>query len=477
VPDRRSIDRRRFLKGVTGAAGAFALDPRSMWRATAPPARDSQPSTYAPHSMPFAAGSDPTHLAWVWQFEHDGEKEQIRSVLAEHGLGVVVKTHDGLDWMADFDRSADAVDGPSQVAELAAFFEGGGVPFHAWSVVHGTDPLREAAMNAEVLAAGARSMVLDVESHRGFWRGNSQAAVDFGRELRRLRPASWLSMSIDPRPWEIERIPIGEFSNFVSEISPQIYWRSFESSDNIERFAEAGYVPGIEGVTPRFVLDAAIDGLDPFGLPVHPIGEGQNVEMSEWGEFINHAYANSAEAVSVWRFGVTDDRVWSLLSDRPPQAIAHIVQAGDSLSMLADRWKTTVEEIADANGIANPNMIQIGMRIQSPSRSSALPPLEYTVEAGDTLGAIADRYEVSTQTLVDFNEISDANLLSIGDVIRVPRAGAGPIVLPPLYHTVQPGDSLTAIASGNSTSIDAIMQLNLLFDANRIFIGQELRVR
>ena len=148
-----------------------------------------------------------------------------------------------------------------------------------------------------------------------------------------------------------------------------------------------------------------------------------------------------------------------------------------SATFSADRWKTTVEEIADANGIANPNMIQIGMRIQSPSRSSALPPLEYTVEAGDTLGAIADRYEVSTQTLVDFNEISDANLLSIGDVIRVPRAGAGPIVLPPLYHTVQPGDSLTAIASGNSTSIDAIMQLNLLFDANRIFIGQELRVR
>ncbi|MEE8337216.1 MAG: LysM peptidoglycan-binding domain-containing protein [Dehalococcoidia bacterium] len=478
----RPIDRRRFLTGLSGAAGAFALAPTSLLRSSAPPAPlDVRAApTGAPVFAPAPARAtlnSPSHRAWVWQFAQDGPKEQIRDVLAAHGLGVVLKTSDGVDWMAEFDRSADAVDGPAKVAELAAFFEDGGVPFHAWSVLNGVDPLEEARISAAVLAAGARSISLDVEPHAGFWRGDAAAAVAFGRELRLLQPSAWVSVSIDPRPWEIGRIPLGEFSNFASEISPQIYWNAFQTLPNVIKFAAAGYAPGEAGVTPRFVLDAALDGLAPFGLPVHPIGEGEVAAANGWGEFIDHAFANAAESVSVWRFGVTGASVWELLRANPPRPAVYVVQPGDSLSVLADRWRVTVQALADANGIANPNLIQAGMELRLPGRGSALPPLSYEVQPGDTLGAIAERFDVGQSAIVELNGISNPNLLSVGQELQIPRGGAGPAAAQPVFYTVAPGDSLTAIARRFNSSIDAITALNDLFNANRILIGQRLRVR
>ncbi|MDP6606649.1 MAG: LysM peptidoglycan-binding domain-containing protein [Dehalococcoidia bacterium] len=418
------------------------------------------------------------HLAWVWQFNQDGSKELIRDVLAAHGLGVVLKTNDGVDWMAEFDDSVDAVDGPGQVAELAAFFEEGGVPFHAWSVLNGFDPLQEARMTADVLAAGARTITLDVEPHAQFWQGDAAGAAAFGRELRLLQPSSWVAISIDPRPWEISRIPLGEFSSFASEISPQIYWNAFETWQNVVKFAAAGYQLGSAGMTPRFVLDAALDVLEPFGLPVHPIGEGEVSVTSEWGEFIDHSFANAADSVSVWRFGVTEPAVWEVLRANPPRPATYVVQPGDSLAVLAARWRVTVQALADANDIANPNLIQAGMQLRLPGRgTAALPPLTYEVQPGDSLSVLAERFDVAQSAIVELNGITDPNFVSVGQQLQIPRGGRGSAIAQPLFYKVEPGDSLTAIAWRFDTSIDAIVTLNDLFSANQIFIGQQLRVR
>src|SRR3954453_16664098 len=123
-----AIDRRKFLKGAgrigATAALAYSFKPRSV----AAKMEDTSNS----------------HLAWVWQFGEDGAPAQVRSVLAANGLGIILKTHDGTDWMTTYDQSTYAIGGPAQVGALARFFEAGGVPFHAWAVVKGKDPQREA---------------------------------------------------------------------------------------------------------------------------------------------------------------------------------------------------------------------------------------------------------------------------------------------------------------------------------------------
>ncbi len=432
----RPASRRRFITGLAGVSAALVLDPAALSRVLA--AGTSPLPLDLVGSLDVAAVADGrlngparvidslapslNHLAWVWQFSQDGSKETIRAVLARYGLGVVLKTHDGTDWMATYDPSPDAVDGTARVAELGRFFEDGGVPFHAWCVLHGLDPKREAQMAAEVLSAGARSISLDLEAHAGFWRGTPAAALELGRELRRLQPDGWVATSIDARPWEVDRIPLAEFAAFASEIAPQAYWSAFQTASNVAKFTKAGYDPGEEGVTARFVLDVAIDKLRPFGLPVRPIGDGTRAEESEWRDFIESAYANGAEAVSVWRFGVTDASVWQLLKETPPLPLSYVVQPGDTLSVLAEQWHTSVPAVAELNGIPNPNLIQVGARLRVP-RGAILPqtPVLYTVQPGDTLAAIAEDWGTSVSAIAELNGISNPNLLGVGEQLQIPR--------------------------------------------------------
>ncbi len=481
----RRSNRRRFLTGFAGFTGAVVLDPAAIGRAAAartPRLPDSRASeTRDPSYTLVGAAAKPSlnHLAWVWQFTHDGGKEEIRRVLAQHDLGVVLKTHDGVDWMSTYDASPDAVSGPTQVAALAAFFEDGGVPFHAWCVLNGVEPKREAQMAAEVLAAGARSISLDLESHAGFWVGDSRAALQLGRELRGPQPDAWVVTSIDARPWEIDRIPLAEFSTFSSEIAPQVYWAAFETAANVRKFTIAGYPPPEDGgITPRFLLDVADEKLQTFGLPVHPIGDGTRAEESEWRDFIERAYAMDAEAVSVWRYGVTASSVWRLLEATPPRPLTYSIQPGDSLSALAERWGSSVQAIADINGIADPNLIQIGATLRLPRGANApraTPLALYTVQPGDTLGAIAERFDASAAAIADLNGIANPDLLSVGQELSIPRGAAAPPQS--VLYTVRAGDSLTAIARAFGATVDELVRLNGIVNPNLLSVGTQLRVR
>ena len=143
-------------------------------------------------------------------------------MMVEHNLGIILKTHTGTEWMAHQDSSPDAVSGPEQVSLLAQYFEARGVPFHAYTVVKGIDPKREAEMAAAVLAAGARSIFLDLEPWNGYWEGTAEAAGVFGQELRRLQPNAVVVTVIEPRPWALERLPLAEFAAFSDALAPLI---------------------------------------------------------------------------------------------------------------------------------------------------------------------------------------------------------------------------------------------------------------
>jgi hypothetical protein len=66
--------------------------------------------------------------------QRDGKPEAIASKLADSSMGILLKTHDGTNWMSRWDTSMHGVSGPQQVAKLVDYFESSGVPFHAWFV-------------------------------------------------------------------------------------------------------------------------------------------------------------------------------------------------------------------------------------------------------------------------------------------------------------------------------------------------------
>lgn len=108
-----------------------------------------------------------------------------------------------------------------------------------------------------------------------------------------------------------------------------------------------------------------------------------------------------------------------------------------------------------------------------PAPVQPAPPVAdstYTVQKGDTLSAIAPKYNTTWQALAAANGISNPNLIYEGQVLRVPGSGAQQT------YTVQKGDNLTQIANKYETTVSRLAQLNGIGDPNLIFPGQVLRI-
>jgi hypothetical protein len=300
----RAINRRTFLKTTAVTAGAAislgaACDPYLL-------RKQKQDETRLA----------PQHSSWLWQFGSDGNPEAVASTLASAGMSVLVKTHDGVDWMSKYDRSSNAISGPAQVERIARIFESEGVPLHAWSVIKGVDPIREAQMTADVLAAGARSMVLDLEGSAGFWVGSRDDAVRFGDELRRLTPFGRVDISIDARPWRIyHNVPMDEINPYIDGIWPQLYWDTFNNPGNISGFAGSGYPVGSAGMTPEFLLDVSSAVLAKFAREIVPIGQGATGNPLAWERFNYRAWQLGWQQVSIWRHGVTHADTFAYFDD------------------------------------------------------------------------------------------------------------------------------------------------------------------
>lgn len=261
---------------------------------------------------------DARHAVWVWQFSEDGTAMEIASALAAQRLAAIVKTHDGTEWMANFDHVPGAIDGPGQVATVAGMFENGGVPFHAWCVVKGIDPAGEAAMAADVLAAGARSLVLDLEDHPGFWEGTHEGAIAFGEALRARQPSARIDISIDPRPWLNTRLPVDEFVAFTDGVRPQLYWELFGGTDHANAFGYMGYPPGPSGVTPEFLVDASRLMLGPYDRWILPVAQWDPLDAAAFPRFVRRAWEQQMPEVSVWRYGTAPTAALEYLGRNPP---------------------------------------------------------------------------------------------------------------------------------------------------------------
>jgi len=111
-----------------------------------------------------------------------------------------------------------------------------------------------------------------------------------------------------------------------------------------------------------------------------------------------------------------------------------LVEVGDSLSKIAKRYDTTTEILAVINGICDVNQIYIGQKILLAAAGSETDdgvdpePISVTVivEAGDSLSKIAKRYDTTVDDLMVANDITDPNLVLVGQELVV--SGIVPVV-------------------------------------------------
>jgi len=163
--------------------------------------------------------------------------------------------------------------------------------------------------------------------------------------------------------------------------------------------------------------------------------------------------------------------------------VTHTVAWGDTLFSLAQRYGTTVDAICRANKLADPTHIYAGQRLIIPTAYVPAVPVEagatHTVQAGENLYRIALKYGVTVRAMVEINGLYNADQIVVGQQLRIPgsAASSSPAYQPQhasTTHTVRRGETLSSIAHHYGISLWTLIQVNSIANPALIVPGQTL---
>ena len=175
------------------------------------------------------------------------------------------------------------------------------------------------------------------------------------------------------------------------------------------------------------------------------------------------------------------------------------VELGDDIAQIAIRYGVDESALRAVNDLAaaGPQDIEVGQELILPATSRELQVerarpdsdrQEYVVQAGDSLGVIAEQFGFSLAELMDANYISSPDTLYVGQTLVMPAAADQPadasasierIGRPRsgfFYYTVKPGDTLSELARDFDSTPLAIMEYNDLPDSETVYDGLPLRI-
>jgi murein DD-endopeptidase MepM/ murein hydrolase activator NlpD len=162
-----------------------------------------------------------------------------------------------------------------------------------------------------------------------------------------------------------------------------------------------------------------------------------------------------------------------------PNMTIHVVQRGESLFSIAQIYGVTVEDIAQANGIKDVTMIDVGQRLLIPNASPTAPgiPTEYVVQPDDSLLNLSLRYGMSPEDIAKRNNIVNPAQMYVGLKLALQEgANRQPTVKTGWLYYVQANDTLYRIAARYNLRLEKLQKINRLKRLSLLFPGQRLLI-
>ena len=181
----------------------------------------------------------------------------------------------------------------------------------------------------------------------------------------------------------------------------------------------------------------------------------------------------------------------------------HKVQKGETLSTVARKYGVSAADLQRVNKVQDPNKIYVGMVLVIPGAGGAGPAVapapeappkalastaggsskpaaakapttkkvSHTVSKGESLSGIAAKYGVSSQDVMRWNGISNANKILVGQKLAIYEKASNWTV-----YTVRKGDTLSEIAAKHGCSVTDLKGWNGM-SSSQIYSGQQLKIR
>ena len=121
------------------------------------------------------------------------------------------------------------------------------------------------------------------------------------------------------------------------------------------------------------------------------------------------------------------------LTPTPQGPTTYIVEVGDNLSSIAEKFGVEVLAIMAANNLRDPNEIQVGVTLIIPAPGGELPTetaiptnlspgtrIQYVVKPGDNLQTIASKFNSTAEAIALLNDMTVTDVLFVGRTLIVP---------------------------------------------------------
>lgn len=174
----------------------------------------------------------------------------------------------------------------------------------------------------------------------------------------------------------------------------------------------------------------------------------------------------------------------------------YTVDPGDTLFSIATRYGTTVDVLVRLNSLSDAENIVVGQVLEIPlgapgegaTEAPAEEPVEvapqppavvvHEVQEGETLYSICQSYGVDMYSVMEANDLTNANFVYVGQELIISGAGSteAPQTTGQQVYVVQSGDRLVDIALAYGISLAALQEANDISDPNLIYPGQELLI-
>ena len=173
-----------------------------------------------------------------------------------------------------------------------------------------------------------------------------------------------------------------------------------------------------------------------------------------------------------------------------PRYVIHRVRSGESLSVIAERYKTSMRAIMVMNDLSRKDYLKVGWRLKIPTRkeyayqtSSSSKDISrpkgeifrYTVRKGDSLWLIANRYKTTTKAIKSLNQLTSSTL-QIGQVLLISPGLTTADVSYTKNYSVKNGDSPYLIAKMHQMNLYEFLRVNNLTPRSTIYPGQVVQV-
>ena len=181
-------------------------------------------------------------------------------------------------------------------------------------------------------------------------------------------------------------------------------------------------------------LDTVAGALGVSSATLASFNPGLRPPVLSNSKYVPRNYVLRAPPMEDWEARIAaisnDERYTSQIRDRN-----YVIQPGDTLSLIAQRYGTSVSKLMQANNLRNMHRIRAGQTLEIPGLAAREPIREgaftYRVRRGDTIGTIAERAKLTEDELLALNDIANRNRIYIGQVLRLTSAHL-PIPQPPV---------------------------------------------